>query len=68
MHVRQPMVTPCGHLLCLDCTATSRESCPLPDCGAAYLMQVRGGGAEEWEAWEECVVLERGGVGGWEEW
>ncbi|EFJ45793.1 hypothetical protein VOLCADRAFT_93875 [Volvox carteri f. nagariensis] len=37
--VRQPMVTPCGHLACLDCTASDRERCPLPSCRTPYLMQ-----------------------------
>lgn len=32
-----PMVTPCLHLLCTDCTATSRTACPR--CGQAYTMQ-----------------------------
>jgi hypothetical protein len=39
--VRQPMVTPCGHIACLDCTATARERCPLPSCRTPYKMQVR---------------------------
>ncbi|GLC42941.1 hypothetical protein PLESTB_001816700 [Pleodorina starrii] len=37
--VRQPMVTPCGHLACLDCTASDRERCPLPSCRTPYVMQ-----------------------------
>lgn len=32
-----PMVTPCAHLMCTDCTATSRTACPV--CGAGYSMQ-----------------------------
>lgn len=36
---RQPMVTPCAHLLCLDCAGTSRTACPLPACRQAYEMQ-----------------------------
>jgi hypothetical protein len=35
----QPMVTPCGHLACLDCTAQYRTHCPLPECGQPYKMQ-----------------------------
>jgi hypothetical protein len=34
-----PMVTPCAHLLCLDCTATSRTHCPAPGCLKHYKMQ-----------------------------
>jgi hypothetical protein len=35
MHL--PMVTPCCHMLCTECTATSRTACP--KCAAAYTMQ-----------------------------
>eukprot|EP00879_Flechtneria_rotunda_P005819 GHRR01006123.1.p1 GENE.GHRR01006123.1~~GHRR01006123.1.p1 ORF type:complete len:1000 (+),score=452.54 GHRR01006123.1:320-3001(+) len=34
-----PMITPCAHLMCTDCTATSRTGCPV--CGLAYTMQAR---------------------------
>ncbi|GAX78477.1 hypothetical protein CEUSTIGMA_g5916.t1 [Chlamydomonas eustigma] len=34
-----PVVTPCGHLACLDCTALHRKRCPLPSCRRPYLMQ-----------------------------
>lgn len=34
-----PMVTPCAHLLCTDCTAVSRTACPVSSCGHAYDMQ-----------------------------
>ncbi|KAF8062721.1 hypothetical protein HT031_004051 [Scenedesmus sp. PABB004] len=34
---RLPMVTPCAHLLCTDCAAPSRTSCPV--CGGRYRMQ-----------------------------
>ena len=29
---RQPIVMPCAHLACLDCTAQQRKGCPLPSC------------------------------------
>ena len=29
---RQPIVMPCAHLACLDCTAQHRKECPLPSC------------------------------------
>jgi len=32
-----PLVTPCGHMQCTDCTALSRTSCRV--CSAAYRMQ-----------------------------
>lgn len=36
----QPLVTPCGHMLCLDCTKSSPTCCPLPSCVKPYVMQV----------------------------
>jgi len=36
---RQPMITPCAHVVCLDCTAMHRTRCPLPVCAAPYTMQ-----------------------------
>lgn len=36
---RLPIVTPCRHLLCLDCVALDSEKCAFPGCGSAYKMQ-----------------------------
>lgn len=36
---RLPVVTPCRHLLCLDCVALNSESCTFPGCGNLYEMQ-----------------------------
>ncbi len=45
-YARQPLVTPCGHMGCVDCIATDREHCPLPACRKPYMMQVG-------EAWDK---------------
>lgn len=31
-----PMITPCGHLLCEECTALDKEKCTALHCGVAY--------------------------------
>lgn len=36
---RLPIVTPCRHLLCLDCVALDSERCALPGCDFSYEMQ-----------------------------
>ncbi|KAK3025254.1 hypothetical protein RJ639_044496 [Escallonia herrerae] len=36
---RLPVITPCRHLLCLDCVALDGERCTIPGCGGAYEMQ-----------------------------
>ncbi|KAK4483556.1 hypothetical protein RD792_010755 [Penstemon davidsonii] len=36
---RLPVITPCRHLLCLDCVALDSERCALPGCGNLYEMQ-----------------------------
>lgn len=36
---RLPVVTPCKHLLCLDCVALDSEKCSIPGCGNLYEMQ-----------------------------
>lgn len=36
---KQPIVTPCAHLLCLHCTACCKTHCPLPTCRRPYEMQ-----------------------------
>ncbi|OEL37723.1 F-box protein [Dichanthelium oligosanthes] len=36
---RLPIITPCQHLLCLDCVAVDSEKCTLPGCGNHYEMQ-----------------------------
>ncbi|KAJ4804789.1 SNF2 domain-containing protein / helicase domain-containing protein / F-box family protein [Rhynchospora pubera] len=36
---RLPMITPCQHLLCLDCVALDSHGCTLPGCGRRYEMQ-----------------------------
>ncbi|MCO5582778.1 hypothetical protein L7F22_036677 [Adiantum nelumboides] len=36
---RLPIITPCKHLLCLDCVAMDRERCTYPGCGNPYKMQ-----------------------------
>ncbi|KAK9125078.1 hypothetical protein Scep_013924 [Stephania cephalantha] len=36
---RLPVITPCRHLLCLDCVALDSEKCALPGCGNVYEMQ-----------------------------
>ena len=35
----QPLATPCGHLLCLDCATPCRKHCPVPSCRIPYTMQ-----------------------------
>ncbi|XP_057807863.1 F-box protein At3g54460 [Salvia miltiorrhiza] len=36
---RLPVITPCRHLLCLDCVALDSETCTFPGCGYSYEMQ-----------------------------
>lgn len=36
---RLPIITPCRHLLCLDCVALDSEKCTYPGCGNPYQMQ-----------------------------
>ncbi|GLT88566.1 hypothetical protein SLE2022_065860 [Rubroshorea leprosula] len=36
---RLPIITPCRHLLCLDCVALDSEMCTFPGCGNLYEMQ-----------------------------
>ncbi|GLJ49570.1 hypothetical protein SUGI_1051320 [Cryptomeria japonica] len=36
---RLPIITPCRHLLCLDCVALDSEKCTLPGCTYSYKMQ-----------------------------
>lgn len=36
---RLPVITPCRHLLCLDCVALDSEKCTFPGCGNSYKMQ-----------------------------
>ncbi|OIT32406.1 PREDICTED: F-box protein At3g54460 [Nicotiana attenuata] len=36
---RLPVVTPCKHLLCLDCVSLNSEKCTIPGCGNLYEMQ-----------------------------
>lgn len=36
---RLPVITPCRHLLCLDCVALDSERCTVPGCGNHYEMQ-----------------------------
>uniref|UniRef100_A0A1D1XU40 F-box protein At3g54460 n=1 Tax=Anthurium amnicola TaxID=1678845 RepID=A0A1D1XU40_9ARAE len=36
---RLPVITPCRHLLCLDCVALDSERCTFPGCGNPYEMQ-----------------------------
>ncbi|CAE6076252.1 unnamed protein product [Arabidopsis arenosa] len=36
---RLPVITPCRHLLCLDCVALDSERCTIPGCGYLYEMQ-----------------------------
>ncbi|XP_042505070.1 F-box protein At3g54460-like [Macadamia integrifolia] len=36
---RLPVITPCKHLLCLDCVALDSERCTFPGCGNCYEMQ-----------------------------
>ncbi|KAF5184197.1 F-box protein [Thalictrum thalictroides] len=36
---RLPVITPCRHLLCLDCVAMDSEKCTFPGCGNLYEMQ-----------------------------
>lgn len=33
------MVTPCKHLLCLDCVSLNSEKCTIPGCDNLYEMQ-----------------------------
>lgn len=36
---RLPVITPCRHLLCLDCVALNSEKCTFPGCENLYEMQ-----------------------------
>ncbi|VFQ92106.1 unnamed protein product [Cuscuta campestris] len=36
---RLPIITPCRHLLCLDCVSLDSEKCAFPGCGNLYEMQ-----------------------------
>lgn len=36
---RLPVITPCRHLLCLDCVALNSEKCTYPGCDNLYEMQ-----------------------------
>ncbi|XP_059447014.1 F-box protein At3g54460 isoform X2 [Corylus avellana] len=36
---RLPAITPCRHLLCLDCVALDSEKCTYPGCGNLYEME-----------------------------
>ncbi|EPS66583.1 hypothetical protein M569_08193 [Genlisea aurea] len=36
---RLPVITPCRHLLCIDCVALESEKCTMPGCGHLYEMQ-----------------------------
>ncbi|GAB2209435.1 hypothetical protein Drorol1_Dr00026649 [Drosera rotundifolia] len=36
---RLPVITPCRHLLCLDCVALDSERCTFPSCNNPYEMQ-----------------------------
>ncbi|XP_023638353.1 F-box protein At3g54460 isoform X2 [Capsella rubella] len=36
---RLPVITPCRHLLCLDCVALDSTRCTIPGCGYLYEMQ-----------------------------
>ncbi|KAL9677507.1 hypothetical protein QQ045_005739 [Rhodiola kirilowii] len=36
---RLPVITPCRHLLCLDCVALDSEKCAFPGCDKSYEMQ-----------------------------
>ncbi|KAL0910993.1 hypothetical protein M5K25_019093 [Dendrobium thyrsiflorum] len=36
---RLPIITPCRHLLCLDCVALDSEKCTYPGCNYRYEMQ-----------------------------
>ncbi|XP_065622580.1 F-box protein At3g54460-like [Quercus suber] len=36
---RLPVITPCRHLLCLDCVALDSEKCTYPGCGNLYEME-----------------------------
>ncbi|KAL8260186.1 hypothetical protein R6Q59_028139 [Mikania micrantha] len=36
---RLPVITPCRHLLCLDCVALNSEKCTFPGCDNLYEMQ-----------------------------
>lgn len=36
---RLPVITPCRHLLCLDCVAINSEKCTFPGCEYLYEMQ-----------------------------
>ncbi|XP_020598804.1 F-box protein At3g54460 [Phalaenopsis equestris] len=36
---RLPIITPCRHLLCLDCVALDSEQCTYPGCNYRYEMQ-----------------------------
>lgn len=36
---RLPAITPCRHILCLDCVALDSEKCTFSGCGNLYEMQ-----------------------------
>ncbi|KAK4775182.1 hypothetical protein SAY86_010117 [Trapa natans] len=37
---RLPVITPCRHLLCLDCVSLDSERCIIDGCGYSYEMQI----------------------------
>eukprot|EP00871_Galdieria_phlegrea_P005838 jgi/Galph1/741/GphlegSOOS_G5550.1 len=40
--IRLPIITPCGHILCIDCIASSRTCCPLENCKREYRLDKKG--------------------------
>jgi len=37
--LRMPIVTPCAHVLCVDCLEPSPTCCPKPECHRPFHMQ-----------------------------
>ncbi|KAL5730111.1 hypothetical protein ACHQM5_002978 [Ranunculus cassubicifolius] len=59
---RLPVITPCRHLLCLDCVSMDSEKCTLPGCGRQYKMQSPKIRAEnpnpKWPVPEDLIELQ----------
>ncbi|CAL4952670.1 unnamed protein product [Urochloa decumbens] len=59
---RLPVITPCQHLLCLDCVALDSEKCTLPGCGNHYEMQTLAARTEnpkpKWPVPKDLIELQ----------
>jgi len=56
------VVTPCSHVLCMDCVQTSAERCALPSCRMPFAMQVTASGAR---VPQDCIELQPAIIHSW---